>query len=317
MSFRSGRIVSIESATEGCQSGRMGRPRKPLWPPGHRGFESHTFRQFLFVMGCGLIAVESDSAARWALERIPVELNDWLGAIETEGRLFGELAKGRLDQVVPSCPEWNLADLVGHLGAVHRRITGVLLSGTVPDHSAGLPEPAERYGWYQEGLEGLLSAFAETDPEQPAWNWSAAEQVASFWWRRMAHETALHCWDARGVAGDPAAMDAVLASDGIDEWFDVFLRAGVGDRASTHTETDQAAVAGTIHVHCGDVDGEWWAQFDGSQLQLERTHRKGDVVMRADAFSLLLVLWGRRPVTSVEVLGDGVLLAPWLSGTRS
>jgi hypothetical protein len=22
----------------------MGRPRKPLWPPGHRGFESHTFR---------------------------------------------------------------------------------------------------------------------------------------------------------------------------------------------------------------------------------------------------------------------------------
>jgi hypothetical protein len=23
-----------------------GRPRKPLWPPGHRGFESHTFRTF-------------------------------------------------------------------------------------------------------------------------------------------------------------------------------------------------------------------------------------------------------------------------------
>ena len=34
----------VASTTEGCQSGRMGRPRKPLWPPGHRGFESHTFR---------------------------------------------------------------------------------------------------------------------------------------------------------------------------------------------------------------------------------------------------------------------------------
>ena len=246
-----------------------------------------------------------------------MELNDWLGAIESEGRLFGELAAGRLDQRVPSCPEWNLADLVGHLGAVHRRITGVLLSGAVPDGSEGLPAPDERPGWYQEGLEGLLAAFAETDPEQPAWNWSAGAQVASFWWRRMAHETALHCWDARGVAGEPAGMDAILASDGIDEWFDVFLRAGVGDRASTTTEIGRPTVPGTIHVHCGDVDGEWWAQFDGSDLQLERTHRKGDVVMRADAFSLLLVLWGRRPVTSVEVLGDGALLAPWLSGTRS
>lgn len=32
------------SKTESCQSGRMGRPRKPLWPSGHRGFESLTFR---------------------------------------------------------------------------------------------------------------------------------------------------------------------------------------------------------------------------------------------------------------------------------
>ena len=29
---------------EGCLSGRKGRPRKPLWPPGHRGFKSHTLR---------------------------------------------------------------------------------------------------------------------------------------------------------------------------------------------------------------------------------------------------------------------------------
>ena len=27
----------------------MGRPRKPLWPPGHRGFESHTFRVWALI----------------------------------------------------------------------------------------------------------------------------------------------------------------------------------------------------------------------------------------------------------------------------
>ncbi len=30
--------------TESCQSGRMGRSRKPLWLSGHRGFESHALR---------------------------------------------------------------------------------------------------------------------------------------------------------------------------------------------------------------------------------------------------------------------------------
>ena len=31
-------------STESCQSGRMGRSRKPLWLSGHRGFESHALR---------------------------------------------------------------------------------------------------------------------------------------------------------------------------------------------------------------------------------------------------------------------------------
>ena len=47
---------------EGCQSGRMGRPRKPLWPPGHRGFESHTFRHRSYVRGLGIVAFRTTSA---------------------------------------------------------------------------------------------------------------------------------------------------------------------------------------------------------------------------------------------------------------
>jgi hypothetical protein len=31
--------------SERCQSGRLGRSRKPLWSLGHRGFESHPLRQ--------------------------------------------------------------------------------------------------------------------------------------------------------------------------------------------------------------------------------------------------------------------------------
>ena len=34
----------LTSPTESCQSGRMGRSRKPLWVSAHRGFESHALR---------------------------------------------------------------------------------------------------------------------------------------------------------------------------------------------------------------------------------------------------------------------------------
>jgi hypothetical protein len=38
---------SLASTEEGCQSGRMGRPRKPLKSSGFRGFESHAFRHVM------------------------------------------------------------------------------------------------------------------------------------------------------------------------------------------------------------------------------------------------------------------------------
>jgi hypothetical protein len=34
---------------EECESGRIGRSRKPLWSQGHRGFESHLLRQVVLI----------------------------------------------------------------------------------------------------------------------------------------------------------------------------------------------------------------------------------------------------------------------------
>jgi tRNA(Arg) A34 adenosine deaminase TadA len=45
--FAGGLGRQLESPTESCQSGRMGRPRKPLWVSAHRGFESLTLRHLI------------------------------------------------------------------------------------------------------------------------------------------------------------------------------------------------------------------------------------------------------------------------------
>jgi hypothetical protein len=34
-----------DASSEECESGRIGRSRKPLWSLGHRGFESHLLRR--------------------------------------------------------------------------------------------------------------------------------------------------------------------------------------------------------------------------------------------------------------------------------
>ncbi len=68
---------------------------------------------------------------------------------------------------------------------------------------------------------------------------------------------------------------------------------------------DAVPVGGSVHLHCTDVDGEWIvaADDDGADV-VTREHAKGDAAVRGPAHDLLMVLWRRRPLDTVEVFGD-------------
>ena len=236
-----------------------------------------------------------------------VELSEFRTTIERDARHIEELSHGDLSLAVPTCPEWNLADLVDHMSRVYTMVFQALEGSGAPRDMAPRPEGVAVAAWYSERINKLLTALDSVDPSAESWNWSVGPQVASFWWRRMAQETAVHRWDAESAFGASTPIDPELASDGIDEWFDVHLRSDLseleGDRPSP----------GTFHVHCSDVAGEWWAQITESDLELVREHRKGDVVARGSASDLLMVLWRRLPESAVEVLGDSTQLAAWLA----
>lgn len=237
-----------------------------------------------------------------------MDLDAYLAAVERDGRVLGDLARGDLDVAVPSCPGWNLANLVGHVGRVYAMVAGALATGSRPDPLPDPPAPSEVADWYDARRADLLAQFEAVDPDRERWNWSVGPQVASFWWRRMAHETSMHLWDAQNAVGDPEPIDPGLASDGIDEWFDVHLRSDLTD-----PELPVPDGLGTLHVHCGDVEGEWWAAISGRELELRRAHEKGDAVMRGAASDLLLALWRRVPTSAVEVLGDAATVDRWLA----
>jgi uncharacterized protein (TIGR03083 family) len=236
---------------------------------------------------------------------------DFLHAIRTASETLVVSARAAgIDAPVPSCPEWDVHELVLHSGTTQRwattlvstRATGYVAPdlGTLPTEREGI------FDWYEEGAAQLLDLLDRTDPELPVWSWGG-DQHARFWSRRMAHETAVHGWDATSAAGVPTAIPADVAGDGVDEALE-----NVPFMLPFRPEIASLTGAGeTIHLHATDCDGEWLIRLTPDGIETAREHAKGDVAARGSASDLMLFLVGRVGPDQLEVFGDRALLDRW------
>ena len=226
-------------------------------------------------------------------------------------RFAAAVERGPLDAGVDACPGWHLSNLVEHLGLIHRWATYCIANGEPPTEAAGpMPEPERDRlpGWYRDSLAGLITELERLDPDGPTWHPFPVAQIGRVWPRRQAHETAMHRWDAERAVGEPSAFDPELASDGIDEYFEITIpRLMVREGLSLPT--------GSLHVHCTDVDGEWLVWNDDGEYRLKRAHEKGDAALRGPAAAILLRLWNRDSGMADELspVGDEQVLADWLA----
>ena len=232
---------------------------------------------------------------------------DYCTALRREGHTLTAAARAAgIDAAVPSCPEWKIADLLGHVGRLHHWVATIVESaGDAPgDHwsDAEPPAPSERLDWFDGGVDLVTDALLRVDPATPAWSWTT-DNTAGFWARRQANETAVHRFDAQLAAGSTEPIAQPLAVDGIDELFDLIPYWPWAERVRGNGET--------LHFHCTDGDGEWLARLDPDALVVTREHAKGDVAARATASDLLLFLYGRVDTDALQVFGDASLLALW------
>jgi uncharacterized protein (TIGR03083 family) len=220
---------------------------------------------------------------------------------------------------VESCPGWDVAELVWHIGRVHHFWATIVRDRlddwrtySEPDRPASddADDDTGVFAFAAASCDLLLDSLAGVDPDTAVWTWSNENDVA-FVARRMAHETAVHRGDAEGAAGRAYAVEAELASDGVDEFLEFFLPR-VADGAPP--------LDGTVHLHCTDVEGEWLVAVDddgdAGAYVVTREHAKGSAAVRGPADALLAVLWGRRPLTDVEVLGDAAVAERLLARTK-
>jgi uncharacterized protein (TIGR03083 family) len=254
----------------------------------------------------------------------------WLAGLRAEGAAFRAAAgqEGALQRPVPSCPGWTVQDLVGHVAGTYAMVAGLARRGvtrppewppaattekaTTSTATTGTTAAPDPLAWWNEHFTRLITLFDGLDPAFPAWNWAPQPKRAEFWYRRMAHETAVHRWDAQLAVGQCEPIEAKLAADGVTEVIDSWLPAG-----KRKGPVDQY---GVVALRATDVEEVWDVRLRGQDIALLDTDTLLDddhherATATGTASDLLLALYGRITFDMLDVSGDRSLLEALRTG---
>jgi uncharacterized protein (TIGR03083 family) len=237
---------------------------------------------------------------------MPLDKDSYLGAIEREGQLLAKAGERALGAVVLACPGWTVQTVLVHVGRVYRSVTEHVVARAtdmIPFQKTPSPDSFDVVSWFRQGHDEMLEALRGIDPAEPVWSWSD-DKTAGFYFRRMAHETAVHRYDAEQATGTPAPFDSDLAADGIAEMYQAVLPAGLERRQVT-------LPSGSLHLHRTDGEGEWMLKAADGAISLTHEHGKGDAAVRGAASDLFVFVWHRGMPDALQIFGDEAVARAW------
>ncbi|MBW5424245.1 maleylpyruvate isomerase family mycothiol-dependent enzyme [Streptomyces sp. BG9H] len=238
-----------------------------------------------------------------------MDISRHIQVVSEEGQLLARAAEeAGPDAKVPTCPDWEVRDLLKHTGMVHRwaaafiaeRRTEFRLGGQLPDLDG-----AALLDWFREGHATLVDTLTSTPPDVECWAFLPAPSPLAFWARRQANETTVHRVDAESArGGTPSPVGVDFAVDGIEE-----LLLGFHAREKSQVRSEVPRV---LRVRATDAGAEWsWTVrlSDGPPVAERGVTAPADCEVSGQAARLYLALWNRLPFP--EVSGDRSLAALW------
>jgi uncharacterized protein (TIGR03083 family) len=244
-----------------------------------------------------------------------VEIAEHITAIQQQGDLLAAAAAQQdWNTPLPTCPDWQLRDLVQHLGGVHRWATRHVaehLTKPIRDYDplAGpFADDSDLIDWFRQGHAKLVQTLTDAAPDLECWSFLPAPSPLAFWARRQAHETGIHRADSESARGVITPYPPNLAADGIDELLYCFV-----SRPGGRLRADPAR---SVHVHATDQPGEWTIEIGAEGLTVSGTHAQADCSVSGSASDLYLFLWNRRGRDSLSIDGDAQLLDAWRRDVR-
>jgi uncharacterized protein (TIGR03083 family) len=242
-----------------------------------------------------------------------MEPREMMTSLDQQGRLLVDAAEAAgLEAAVPSCRGWSVADLLTHIGLVHRWAAAVVdAAGPEIDQDlfdAGVPVPDDDLAdWARDGHADLVRALREAPESYVGWTLlPSTSTTRDSWIRRELHETAVHRMDAELAAGRPlSGLGSEVAADGIDELLILLVPFSP---IRPHEPT-------TIAVVPSDADIAWCVRLSQDPPITVREDGPGDLTLRGTADDLFALLENRSD-DGVAIDGDAGLLGAWRRQVR-
>ncbi len=238
-----------------------------------------------------------------------MDRDEYLDHVHRDGARLIEVARASASAEIPSCPGWDMRALVGHVASVDTWVASILeqklqarphlrrVDELVGDFDAIAAD-------YDANFARLVAMLGATPEDEVVWNWSdRAPAPARFWFRRMAHETAIHRVDAELGAGTVTPIEAALAADGIDEFLSLLAR---------HISDEPVdSLKGSIAFVASDVDEEWRLALAPNRVEFVVANM--DATVRAPAAALYRWILHRDggDESAVEMVGNKSVIESW------
>lgn len=216
---------------------------------------------------------------------------------------------------VPTCPEWQVRDLVAHVGQAHRWAADIIRT----DRRIPLPEPGEANPgppgnwpeWLRLGATLLIDAVRITGPRTKVWI-VATEGPAIFWLRRLLNDTTIHHADSAFTAGVGYKLEPDHAADVITEGLQLISFPGA---EKLKPEIDELRGTGQTLLWLPEEPGldGWRITRTPEGVRWESSSAAADVTVSGPVRDLLLMFTGRLPVDGVT--GDRALVDHWVTHT--
>ncbi|GAB1688285.1 maleylpyruvate isomerase family mycothiol-dependent enzyme [Krasilnikovia sp. M28-CT-15] len=245
--------------------------------------------------------------------------------LEAETASLARLARDADGQrPIPTCPDWTLEQLVGHVGRGHRWAAEIIrqrLLEPIPMQEVDVPaDPDERSDWLMAGARMLADAVRVVGPEQPVWTWQK-DRSAGFWLRRLLHDEVVHRFDAELALGIKGDLAADLAADGVSDLLETAATLSRPDIGVSSAFVNLAGAGESLQFAATDADlgsnREWSVVRSPAGVTWRNGRGRADVEVRGPALHLLLLLNRRLSVETadVEIIGDQELFAQWWSNS--
>ena len=250
---------------------------------------------------------------------------DYLTHLATESARFLAALRGTdLSRPVPSCPDWDAADLLWHLGEVQWFWGSVVSERRTDTDGLTPPErPSSDHGlvqFFEEQSARLHHALSEADPAEEVYMW-ADDRTVGYIRRRQAHEALIHRLDAELVSGDVTSLDPELASDGVHEVLEK-MYGGLppwGSFTSTGPQaefraSDTGLVVPVVLGRFTGTDPEDGTSYDDEELSVHAADPSVEpsAVVSGRADDLDAWLWHRRDAAGLTIEGDRPVVAQLL-----